>query len=374
MPLKEDVTRRLAGVQPLTTKEDMPEAARRWEAFYEGEIIDRPVACIYSPRKGFENHKRYYPLYKDLVLGDVDMMLDKVIATAEATFYGGESVPSLCPSMGPDEMAVFCGGKLSWPTDETNTNWSYPAVDRLEDVFDLAIDEENWLWKRLKYVYRRSWERCQGKVLLSTIDLHSNMDLLSAVRGPQTFCMDLLDDPELVDRAMMWARSIFPKVWNMTREEGHFDEAGYFQTIYSVKGAATLQCDFSVMISPSMFDRWVLPAVEEEAAIVGHAMYHWDGYEALKHFESVMGSQALQTISFIPGAGTGAHGKGEHIDFLEPLKEMQKHGKSLHIWAWDFEQLKLLHKELDPTKVAYYAFGETQDDAERMLEWLKKNT
>jgi hypothetical protein len=36
----------------LSLKPDLAEAAHRWEAFYAGEIIDRPVVCVTAPGDG----------------------------------------------------------------------------------------------------------------------------------------------------------------------------------------------------------------------------------------------------------------------------------------------------------------------------------
>ena len=57
--------------------------------------------------------------------------------------------------------------------------------------------------------YHRAADRMAGKMLLSSLDLHTNMDLLAAIRGRQRLCMDLVDQPEMVDRAMDDSRAIF---------------------------------------------------------------------------------------------------------------------------------------------------------------------
>jgi hypothetical protein len=36
----------------LAFKPDLAEAARRWEAFLHGDLIDRPVVCVTAPRRG----------------------------------------------------------------------------------------------------------------------------------------------------------------------------------------------------------------------------------------------------------------------------------------------------------------------------------
>lgn len=360
-------------VKPLLFKPDMLETAKRWQAFYNGDIIDRPLTLVFSRKRGCEKNVSYHSSYRVRVFDDIDKMIDRLLANAENMFYGGEAVPSFCPTLGPDEMAVYCGGSLAWGDGNTDTNWSEPYITDWEKDLPLKLDEENKIWKRLIEIYSKCAERMKDKMILSPIDLHSNLDLLAAARGAQNLCIDLIDCPELIDQAMTNAREVFQIIWQRIKNAGNMDYSGYYQQIYSHEGAATLQCDFSIMISPDSFKRWVVPALEEEAETVRHAIYHWDGIDALRHYDSVIGIRNINVISFIPGEGMGKGGHGDHIDFLDVLKRIQKDGKSVHVWGTP-DQIKIMHKELDPTKVIFNTSAKSQSEAEELLEWLVKNT
>jgi 5-methyltetrahydrofolate--homocysteine methyltransferase len=145
-------------------------------------------------------------------------------------------------------------------------------------------------------------------------------------------------------------------------------ELGYCHVMYSMHGAAFLQCDFAALISPAMFKRWVLPALEEEAEIVKHVVYHWDGPSALVHTDLLLQSRGLHTLSFVPGDGNGTH-----LDWLPVLKRVQAGGKAVHVWGTP-EQMKILHRELDPEKVIYCTTAASQDEADALLEWFVKHT
>lgn len=351
---------------PLAFKPDLEEAARRWNAFYAGEIIDRPVVCVTAPREGAP-HARGSD-YHEKVHGDLDDIIERAIINAEATYYGGESVPSYFLSFGPDEIAVFTGATLCWSEDSKGTNWSIPFVEDWDESLPLKLDEEHPLWQRLLDFYRRASDQMAGKMLLTPPDLHTNMDLLAAVRGPQRLCTDLLDQPEIIDQAMVHARAIFRQLWDAVREAGRMDELGYCHAYYSMEGAAVLQCDFCCMISPEMFRRWVLPALEEEAEIVKHALYHWDGPGALVHTDDLVASKGLHALSYVPGTGYGGH-----YDYLDLFKRVQTGGKAVQVWASP-DQIKLMHRELDPEKVFYCTNVRSQADAEALLEWFVRNT
>ncbi len=351
---------------PLAYKPDLEEAARRWEAFYAGEIIDRPLVCVTAPRPGMPRVQD--PSYRDKVFGDIDEVLTRVLINAEATYYGGESIPAFCPSFGPDEIAVFCGASFHWSEDSGNTNWSAPIVENWHDALPLRIQEEHPLWQRMLEFYRRAAVRLEGKMLLSSLDLHSNMDLLAAIRGPQRLCLDTLDRPSILDEAMASARAIFPTLWEAISRAGQMDERGYCHAFYSMEGAAILQCDFSCMIGPEMFRRWVLPALEEEASIVKHALYHWDGPGALKHTDDLVHSRGLFALSYVPGDG-----RGTHIDYIDLFKRVQAGGKAVQVWGTP-EEIKAIHRELRPEKVFYCTSTNTPDEADALLEWFVQHT
>ena len=355
---------------PLKTyKPDIEAAERRWQAFYGGEITDRPPVCVTAPKDGY----RLPPpiTYQEKAFGDIEAVLERGRAIAEATFWGGEAVPSFYPSFGPDEIAVFCGGELRWSDDSQETNWSVPFVESWEQAFPLRLREDHPFYQRQLEIYRRAAERYAGSVLLVAPDLHTNMDLLAGVRGSQRLCLDLVDCPELIDRAMVDARQTFRQLWATLVAIGRMDEYGYClesHALYSRDGSATLQCDFSIMMSPPMFRRWVLPALEEEASIVRHVVYHWDGPGALVHTKDLLASRGLQALSFVPGAG-----HGDPVDHLELLKKLQAGGKSLHVWGTP-EQCQRMHRELRPEKVFYCTEAASQAEAEKLLEWFVRNT
>jgi 5-methyltetrahydrofolate--homocysteine methyltransferase len=352
--------------RPLAFKPDLADAARRWEAFYAGELIDRPPVCVTAPMPGLTPGP--WPTYRERAHADPDALIDRVLAIGGATFWGGEAVPAWYPGFGPDEIAAFCGGRLQWDPDSGDTSWSVPFVEDWDRQLPLRLIGDDPMWRRVLGLYRRAADRFAGKMLLSPLDLHSNMDLLSAARGPERLCMDLLDCPDTIDRAMESARAVFPVVWKAVAEAGRMDELGYSQGIFSTEGAAYLQCDFSCMMSPGQFRRWVLPALEEEAAIVRHHVYHWDGPGALVHTDALVASPALHTLSYVPGEG-----RGTCADYVDLYRRVQARGKAVQVWG-SAEVIKQVHPQIRPEKVFYSCSVDTRDEAERLLEWFAKNT
>ncbi len=343
----------------LSLKPDFAETARRWDAFYAGDLLDRPIVCVTAPADDVEPVEGIN--YHDRAFGDIDALVDRGLRGIRNAQYLGEALPVYWISFGPDEIAVFCGAELAWSADSGDTNWSVPCVEDWART-EIRIDAANPLWQRLLAFYRCAAEKVAGHALLTMPDLHSNMDLLAALRGPQRLCEDLLDCPEAIDTAMLQARAVFPVLWDAVWQAGRFDAIGYKQAF------TTLQCDFSCMISPPMFRRWVLPALEEEAAIVGRVQYHWDGPGALVHTADLLASRGLHTMAYVPGDG---HGNHDH--YVELYQRVQAGGKAVAVGGTP-EQCKFMHRALRPEKTVYWTHTDTRAEAEELLAWFVRNT
>ena len=352
---------------PLSMKPDLEDAARRWEAFYAGDIIDRPIVLVRAPVPG--RPKVPHLTYRERMFDDIDRLIDRALECAESIWHGGETVPSFYPSIGTDEVAAFCGAGIRWSEDSGDTNWSVPFVDDGDESLPLKIDPRGALWQRTLALYRRAGDRLAGRMLLQMPDLHTNMDLLMSARGSERLCMDLIDRPATIDRAMVSARAVFRELWSALSRAAKMDERGYGGWMYSMEGAATLQCDFSCMIGPAMFRRWVMPALVEETEIARHALYHWDGPEALKHLDDLASIPRMHALSYVSGAG-----RGDNFDFLSLAKQVQARGKAAQLWATPDMIKNHYHPNLRPEKVVYDVWVRTPDEGERLLDWLVKNT
>lgn len=64
-----------------------------------------------------------------------------------------------------------------------------------------------------------------------------------------------------------------------------------------------LQCDFAYMISPAMFERFVLPDLEACCAVLDHAFYHLDGRGQIPHLDLLLSLERLRGIQWVPGEG-----------------------------------------------------------------------
>jgi hypothetical protein len=353
----------------LTLKPDLADAARRWQAYLAGDLIDRPLVCVTAPIPGQPTAQSTG--YRERATADIDTLIDRALTNAQATFFGGEAIPSFGISFGCDEPAVFCGAGLRYSAESADTCWSVPWVEDWEEALPLRFQDDHPLWQRMLACYRRAAARLMGVMALSSFDTHTNMDLLAAIRGPERLCLDLVERPEVIDRAMVDARTVFPRMWHAMVTAGRMHETGFCNGVYAPTGAAILQCDFSCMVSPAMFRRWILPALEEEAAIAGQVFYHWDGPGAIKHMDDLLACRAIHTLGYVPTSTYG--GGGGHLGCLDLLRHCQDHGKAVQAGGTP-EEIKAMHRRLDPARVMYCTSTSTPAEAVALLDWFTRHT
>jgi hypothetical protein len=296
--------------------------------------------------------------------------VEEFIASRE---YLAESIPFYAPDFGPDQFAAFLVGTAlkSDPSSlEHNTNWFEALVDSWEG-FKAGIDFDGPVWKGVLGYAKAIGEAARGKYLVGVCDLHSNMDALSALRDPQNLCLDILDCPELLDEAMRGVRKLYPFVYDSIREASGIDSStGSLGWIpFWCEGRfAVLQCDFMCMVGPDAFDRFIRPALEEEAAFLDHCVVHVDGVGALRHLDGILSIGDIDAVQWVPGDG-----RPPMHEWLDVLKRVQAAGKGLQIYGVSPEQVKLLHRELSPEGVAYCVNASDAREVRELLKWLEAN-
>jgi hypothetical protein len=208
----------------------------------------------------------------------------------------------------------------------------------------------------------------QGKFLIALPDLHSNMDCLSAIRGPQQLCMDLLDCPDEVMRALRQVRSFYPRVCETLLSIGDMEWRGTTSWIdaYCEGRYNTIQCDFLAMLSPRLARRFVIPALEEEADFWDHTVFHYDGPAALTHLDDILSIPGIDVIQWVPGDG-----QPRTIEWMDLLHKIQAAGKGLWLYDWTPAEIKGRFKELRPERLWFSVQAGSEQEANELLEWVK---
>ena len=348
--------------------EDFNRKVEYWNAFWQKEVIDRPLICVTAPKSGVEYHPH---IQTDNISAmacmneDYDSFFESVKRNVRSTYYGGEAIPYVNLTLGPDQYAGYLGAKITMG-EGMDTTWVHSIVNDW-DEFDVKIHKEDESYfNKMKKFLSYAAKAADGEFAAGMLDLHSNMDALSALRGPQDLCFDLYDYPEKVHRILNDVRKTYSEVFEMAYNAGNMKETGSigWAPTYAPKGKfAVIQCDFSCLISPDQVREFVIPAIEEEAAFLDYNVYHYDGKDALGHLDDILAIKDIDVIQWVPGDG-----QPRSIEWMDLLKKIQRAGKGLWIYDWTCEEILEHFKELRPEGLVFSVGASSEDEAKKLLE------
>ena len=89
-----------------------------------------------------------------------------------------------------------------------------------------------------------------------------------------------------------------------------------------------MQCDFAYMISPKMFERFVLPDLADCCDFLDHGFYHLDGKGQIGHLDHLLSLSRLRGIQWIPGDGQPTPDQ-----WLPLLKQLRDGGKLCQVFV-----------------------------------------
>lgn len=329
----------------LGFKPDFVQTARRFEAWWHSEVLDRPpVTLAVKSQRTYRGPVSRHTTLRARWL-DVEFNVDSAIAAMEVTTYLGDSLPVFWPNIGPEITATLYGCELEF--GET-TAWSIPTIHNPGDWHRIAgaqPDFTNRYWQTCEAMTKLAIERCAGRYLVGMTDLHGAYDILAALREPMVLCTDLLDCPELVDRA---ARNVaqgfaaaFARNWALVNAAGMGSIC--WTPCYHAGPGYVPSCDFWCMVSPAMARDFVYPTLVTEMAGLKRSIFHLDGSQALPHLDLTLTLPGLNALQWVFGAGHGPAAR-----WLAVYRRARAAGKSLQVMATDAADALTVLRALGP--------------------------
>jgi hypothetical protein len=356
----------------LAYKQDFDRVKSVWNAFWEGEVVNRPpvwatVARPGAARGDLDRH------YWHAVKGNHAYMLEQIDRWLEGTEFLGESLPLFGPDLGPDQFAAFLGTDFEFSDDSPDTDWVRQVVDDWDAFLPIRLDPQG---KHIRSIVTYSTllaRHSAGRYLVSVADLHSNMDALLALRGSERLCMDFYDHPARIEAAMRQVRALYQPVYETLYQAGGMGgergSAGW-APFWCAGKFATIQCDFLALLSPELSRKYVIPALEEEASYLDRCVYHLDGPGCIPHLDDILAIKDIDAIQWVPGAG-----KPPMHEWMDLLKKCQAAGKGLQMYdIHDLATVQRIARELKPEKLMYAISVDTREEALAIMDWLERNT
>ncbi len=287
--------------------EDWERLERTWTAWWAGEL-QRPLVMVEGltelpPGVSVTDMHNLGALGAAFPFDTpADEVLDYYQPRLEAKRYYGDIWPRWKPLYGPGVMAAFLGARATVMPD---TVWFEPPVPVGAGDLHLSYAARNPWLRRVAELTERAVARWGNHLVVAVTDLGGNLDILASLLGARQLLFDLTDEPEEVARLVreitaLWIR-YYDEFYERTRVTGR--GCSPWATIWSPGRCYMLQSDFSYMLSPRMFERFVLPDLAACCARLDHAFYHLDGKGQIRHLDMLLSLERLHGIQWIPGEG-----------------------------------------------------------------------
>jgi 5-methyltetrahydrofolate--homocysteine methyltransferase len=302
------------------------ESVKRYRAYWNRDFYDRAVLYITVDKDG----ARSFPPPRDpeQQWSDIDYRMAAFEDGMAHTYYCADAYPQFWINLGPGVMAAMLGANYHYTSD---TVWfgGSPEPMPWDAIQRLSLSSEYSMTRLVNEMTRRFCEDAHSRYVVGMTDIGGTMDVLASFRGTQTLLMDLYDEPEEVEKARDFLDSCWQETFSRvysTIAKANGGSMTSWQPMWCEQRFYPLQCDFSAMISPETFRRFVLPSIRRQCDFLDHSVYHLDGPGEIRHLDTLLGVERLDGIQWVPGDG---HGSCLEEEWLPLLQKIQRAGKNL---------------------------------------------
>lgn len=301
---------------------------------------------------------------------DSSFILENFLRRISATGFYGDGFPSLFVNHGPGVLAAFLGNPYQLADD---TVWfdTDPMIKDMEHPPSLSFNMKNPVYHLIHTMTEQYLSQSGGRYITSITDIGGSLDVIAALRGTESLLYDLYDYPEKVHFLMdelekIW-EACFTALYRLLQE--HQSGMTSWMPIWSDQQWYPLQCDFCAMLSPALFEEFVLPYLNRQANFLGRAIYHLDGPGELPHLDYILEIEKINAIQWTAGAGNADIGSS---DWYELYHKMQQKGKGIVLLGVQPGDVTRLLRELEPGGLYLSTACDTPDEAKRLEEEVSK--
>lgn len=307
----------------MINKNNWEETKKHFIMWWQGEDISRPMMRILSNDNEIPFEGRYRD-YQDKHIG-LKYRCGEFMHRANQLKYHCEAYPYIDINIGPGSLATYLGSK---PHFAESTVWYEPCIKDYNS-FKMKYDSENYWLKKHLDIIKSAKDLAKDDFLIAIPDIVENMDILAAMRDPQTLLMDMYDYPETVKKFVDDVDNTYFDVYNRFYDIVKDKDGSSCFTAFAIWGpgkTAKIQCDFCAMISPKHFRDFVLPGLSKQCDNLDYSMYHLDGRECFQHVPAIMEIESLNALQWTPGAAAPDAGS---VDWFPMYKKVRDAEKSL---------------------------------------------
>lgn len=341
-------------------KENFNEVKERMLAYWNRDAVEYCSAAIIVKKPGAQDIKSEN-LYFDAEKAD-----EIHRRRFENNDYLWGAMPCLFPYFGTAGIAEYAGSE---PEYAPTTAWFHPCLSEPDaDEISYKCPEA---FERQKSAISRMLELSKGDYAVTVTDNCGIADALAAMRGPDNFMMDMITDEDFIHKAIQKLIEIYKVTQQQffdLVEENNEGSIHSWMHLWAPKRCAQMQCDSSVMISPDMYKKFIVPELEELTSFLDYPVYHLDGQEQIRHLDILLSLDKLRAIQWTPVAG-----QPKTSAFVEVLKKIQKAGKNL-VLTPGVDEIETLLDNLSSRGLHMVINAKDKEEADYVIDTIKKHS
>ncbi len=282
-----------------------------YEAWWEG-TLDRPLVnlVVVDPPEAAAGrigpqpalpHRHFTGTYATDV--SAERIVDRWDWELGRRRYVADGYPSIWPNFGPGVLAAFLGARM---IGREETIWFAPDQVEPPDKLRLRFDPSNAEFARVSEIVRCAAELWNGGVQVGMTDLGGTLDVVQTFRPGELLATDLYDFPDEIKRLSWEVHEAWFDAFERLVAAAGPHNPGYsaWTALLSARSYYMLQCDFSYLIGPAMFEEFVLPELSASCRWLERPFYHLDGPGQLPHLDMLLSIPELRGVQWVPGDGS----------------------------------------------------------------------
>lgn len=275
--------------------------------------------------------------------------------------FKADILPVANTHLGPGSLAAILGAELEGGED---TIWIRPRAEHSDAII---LDHDNRWWQLHLDLIKACKRRSPGRYFVGCPDLIEGLDTLAGLRGTQPVLLEMLDDPEGLERQLQAVNAVWFEVFEQIYQEINVngEMAFCYFSIWGPGRVAKLQSDISIMISPQSFRRFVQPFIREQCQRLDYSLYHLDGVGAIRHLDALLEIEELNAIQWTPGVGQPQGGDPCWFDLY---KRIRAGGKSVMPSGVEVNELQPLLDAVGPAGMNVLMHFESERDIDAAVK------
>ena len=340
--------------------EDWETIKKRWLAFWNCDMVDRPLLQISVPKKDAKYDNRALEAEHNIPKrkhADIAHIYNWGVYNLERTRFVAEGLPVLhsASSVG---QALYYGCEARF---DIHSAWAEPFPCEPDTLPNLVLDREGYWFRWHRDCLRFLAYECENRYfMLPTFGNHSS-DSLALIRGTEQFLIDLMENPDWVKETDFRIAKELTDIINdrfvdveRSGMDGYLNDAG----MWAPKRPWDIHCDVSSMVSTEMFKEIFWPSqkyVVDQSD--GYNYYHVDGAGVLNHLDFILEEPNIQAIQWLAGDN-----RFHCLEYIDIYKKIRSKGKAIQVFAEYNDVLPFL-KEVSPEGVCFAVLNCPGEDA-----------